>query len=251
MARKRRNQDQPIGIGMTSKQMKRKKPLNLDRLVDIKPVTENQTKLFDSYNRQKHLFVYGCAGTGKTFCSLYLALKDVLNEITPYDRVVIVRSLVATREIGFLPGDHEDKSSLYQIPYKNMVKYMFEMTSDAEFEMLYGNLKQQESIKFWSTSFIRGTTLDNCIILVDECQNLNFHELDSIITRVGEDSKIIFCGDATQSDLTRNNERSGVIDFMKIIQRMPEFESVEFDVNDIVRSGLVKSYIVNKLAAGF
>ena len=111
--------------------------------------------------------------------------------------------------------------------------------------------KQQESIKFWSTSFIRGTTLDNCIILVDECQNLNFHELDSIITRVGEDSKIIFCGDATQSDLTRNNERSGVIDFMKIIQRMPEFESVEFDVNDIVRSGLVKSYIVNKLAAGF
>lgn len=132
-----------------------------------------------------------------------------------------------------------------------MVKYMFEMTSDAEFEMLYGNLKQQESIKFWSTSFIRGTTLDNCIILVDECQNLNFHELDSIITRVGEDSKIIFCGDATQSDLTRNNERSGVIDFMKIIQRMPEFESVEFDVNDIVRSGLVKSYIVNKLAAGF
>lgn len=251
MARKRRNQDQPIGIGMTSKQMKRKKPLNSDRLADIKPVTENQTKLFDSYNKQKHLFVYGCAGTGKTFCSLYLALKDVLNEITPYDRVVIVRSLVATREIGFLPGDHEDKSSLYQIPYKNMVKYMFEMTSDAEFEMLYGNLKQQESIKFWSTSFIRGTTLDNCIILVDECQNLNFHELDSIITRVGEDSKIIFCGDATQSDLTRNNERSGVIDFMKIIQRMPEFESVEFDVNDIVRSGLVKSYIVNKLAAGF
>ena len=251
MTRKRRSNDQPIGIGMTSKQIKRKKPINLDRLSEIKPVTENQSKLFDAYNSQKHLFVYGCAGTGKTFCSLYLALKDVLNEITPYDRVVVVRSLVATREIGFLPGDHEDKSSLYQIPYKNMVKYMFEMTSDSEFEMLYGNLKQQESIKFWSTSFIRGTTLDNCIVLVDECQNLNFHELDSIITRVGEDSKIIFCGDATQSDLTRNTERSGVIDFMRIIQRMPEFESIEFDVNDIVRSGLVKSYIINKLAAGF
>jgi len=251
MARKRRNQDQPIGVGMTAKQMKRKKPLNSDRLVDVKPVTENQKKLFDLYNEQKHLFVYGCAGTGKTFCSLYLALKDVLNEITPYDRVVIVRSLVATREIGFLPGDHEDKSSLYQIPYKNMVKYMFEMTSDAEFEMLYGNLKQQESIKFWSTSFIRGTTLDNCIIIVDETQNLNFHELDSIITRVGEDSKIIFCGDATQSDLTRNNERDGIINFMKIIERMPEFETVQFTTDDIVRSGLVKSYLVNKIAAGF
>lgn len=251
MARKRKNQDQPIGVGMTAKQMKRKKPLNSDRLVDVKPVTENQKKLFDLYNEQKHLFVYGCAGTGKTFCSLYLALKDVLNEITPYDRVVIVRSLVATREIGFLPGDHEDKSSLYQIPYKNMVKYMFEMTSDAEFEMLYGNLKQQESIKFWSTSFIRGTTLDNCIIIVDETQNLNFHELDSIITRVGEDSKIIFCGDATQSDLTRNNERDGIINFMKIIERMPEFETVQFTTDDIVRSGLVKSYLVNKIAAGF
>ena len=253
MARKRRNQEnQSIGIGsMSLKQIKRKKPLNLDRLVNIQPVTENQKKLFEAYNEQKHLFVYGCAGTGKTFCSLYLALKDVLNELTPYDRVVVVRSLVATREIGFLPGDHEDKSSLYQIPYKNMVKYMFEMTNDSEFEMLYGNLKQQESIKFWSTSFIRGTTLDNCIIVVDEMQNLNFHELDSIITRVGEDSKIIFCGDATQSDLTRNNEKDGIINFMKIVQRMPEFESIEFTTDDIVRSGLVKSYIVNKLAAGF
>ena len=251
MARKRKNQDQPIGVGMTAKQMKRKKPINLDRLIDVKPVTENQKKLFNLYYEQKHLFVYGCAGTGKTFCSLYLALKEVLNEITQYDRVVIVRSLVATREIGFLPGDHEDKSSLYQIPYKNMVKYMFEMTSDAEFEMLYGNLKQQESIKFWSTSFIRGTTLDNCIIIVDETQNLNFHELDSIITRVGEDSKIIFCGDATQSDLTRNNERDGIVNFMKIIERMPEFETVQFTTDDIVRSGLVKSYLVNKIAAGF
>jgi len=252
MARKRRNNDlQPIGIGLTAKQMKRRKPINTDLLVDINPATENQSKLFEFYNSDKHLFVYGCAGTGKTFCALYLALKDVLNEITPYQKIVIVRSLVATREIGFLPGDHDDKSALYQIPYKNMVKYMFEMPTDAEFEMLYGNLKQQETITFWSTSFIRGTTLDNSIIIVDEAQNLNFHELDSIITRVGDNSRIIFCGDATQSDLTKTNERNGIMDFMKIIERMPEFESVEFGVEDIVRSGLVKSYIVNKMAAGF
>jgi phosphate starvation-inducible PhoH-like protein len=132
-----------------------------------------------------------------------------------------------------------------------MVKYMFEMPSDAEFEMLYGNLKAQETITFWSTSFIRGTTLDNSIIIVDEAQNLNFHELDSIITRVGDNSRIVFCGDATQTDLTKTNERNGILDFMKIIQRMPEFESIEFGVEDIVRSGLVKSYIVNKIAAGF
>ena len=251
MARKRRGNDlQPIGIGMTAKQMKRKKPINTDFLLDITPASENQRILFDAYNSDKQLFVYGCAGTGKTFCALYLALKDVLNEITPYQKIVIVRSLVATREIGFLPGDHDDKSALYQIPYKNMVKYMFDMPTDSEFEMLYGNLKTQETITFWSTSFIRGTTLDNSIIIVDESQNLNFHELDSIITRVGDNSRIIFCGDATQSDLTKTNERNGIMDFMKIIQRMPEFELVEFGVEDIVRSGLVKSYIVNKMAAG-
>ena len=252
MARKRRGNDlQPIGIGMTAKQMKRRKPINNDLLLDITPVTENQSKLFEAYNSDKHLFVYGCAGTGKTFCALYLALKDVFSDITPYQKIVVVRSLVATREIGFLPGDHDDKSALYQIPYKNMVKYMFEMPSDAEFEMLYGNLKSQETITFWSTSFIRGTTLDNSIIIVDEFQNLNFHELDSIITRVGHNSRIMFCGDATQSDLTKANERNGIMDFMKIIQRMPEFETIEFGVDDIVRSGLVKSYIVNKIAAGF
>ena len=254
MARNRRRNvsEDSVDIGTTNnKNRKKRKALNADSLVDIQPLTKNQTILFDAYDLDKHLFVYGCAGTGKTFCALYLALKDVLNELTPYDKVVIVRSLVATREIGFLPGDHEDKSSLYQIPYKNMVRYMFELTSDAEFEMLYGNLKAQESIKFWSTSFLRGTTLDNSIIIVDECQNLNFHELDSIITRVGDNSKIMFCGDATQSDLTKNNERDGILNFMKIIQRMPEFESIEFGIDDIVRSGLVKSYIVNKIAAGF
>jgi phosphate starvation-inducible PhoH-like protein len=250
--RRRNTSDTPIGISTAaSKNRKKRKPINADILVDIQPLTKNQTILFDAYDLDKHLFVYGCAGTGKTFCALYLALKDVLDELTPYDKVVIVRSLVATREIGFLPGDHEDKSSLYQIPYKNMVRYMFELGSDAEFEMLYGNLKSQESIKFWSTSFLRGTTLDNSIIIVDECQNLNFHELDSIITRVGDNSRIMFCGDATQSDLTKNNERDGILNFMKIIQRMPEFESIEFGIEDIVRSGLVKSYIVNKIAAGF
>lgn len=166
-------------------------------------------------------------------------------------KIYVVRSLVATREIGFLPGDHEDKSALYQIPYKNMVKYMFKMPSDTEFEMLYGNLKGlKETIRFWSTSFIRGTTLDNAIIIVDEFQNLNFHELDSIITRVGENSKIIFCGDATQSDLVKTNERNGIIDFMNILRKMRSFDLVEFGVDDIVRSGIVKEYIVAKMELG-
>jgi len=249
--RKRGNNDQPIGVGLTAKQMKRKKPLNFDYLIDIEPLTDNQKRLFDSYANDKHLVAYGCAGTGKTFITLYNALQDVLSENTPYERIYLVRSLVSTREIGFLPGTYEDKSDIYQIPYKNMVKYMFQMPTDSDFEMLYGNLKAQETIKFWSTSFLRGTTLDNAIVIVDEFQNLNFHELDSIITRVGENTRICFCGDATQSDLQKTNERNGIIDFMRILRAMPSFDVIEFGIDDIVRSGLVKEYLVAKMDAGF
>ena len=248
--KKKTNGDQPIGIGLTTKQMKRKKPIGNTYLLDIEPITDNQKKLFDSYADGKHLVAYGTAGTGKTFISLYNALADILDETTPYERIYLVRSLVSTREIGFLPGDHEDKADIYQIPYKNMVKYMFQMPTDADFEMLYGNLKAQESIKFWSTSFIRGTTLDNAIVIVDEFQNLNFHELDSIITRVGENSRIIFCGDASQTDLVKTNDRNGIHDFLNILRKMPSFDIIEFGINDIVRSGLVKEYIIAKLDIG-
>jgi predicted ribonuclease YlaK len=247
MNRKRKtNENQPIGVGYTSKQMKRRKPIDENYLVKVEPITDNQKRLFDSYSQGKHIVAYGCAGTGKTFITLYNALVDVLDEKSPYDKIYLVRSLVATREIGFLPGDHDDKSALYQIPYKNMVKYMFQMQSDSDFEMLYGNLKAQETIKFWSTSFIRGTTIDNAIIIVDEFANLNGHELDSIITRVGENSRICFCGDATQSDLVKTSERNGIIDFMNIIKQMPSFDVIEFGIDDIVRSSLVKEYLLTK-----
>ena len=244
---RKKKAEQPIGVGLTTKQMKRKKPLGAGYLLGVEPITDNQKVLFDSYAAGKNLVAYGAAGTGKTFVTLYNAIKDVLDDSTPYERIYIVRSLVATREIGFLPGDYEDKSDIYQVPYKHMVKYMFQMPSDADFEMLYGNLKSQDTIKFWSTSFLRGTTLDHSIILVDEFQNLNFHELDSIITRVGENSKIMFCGDATQSDLVKTNDKNGIVDFMNILRKMPSFDIIEFGIDDIVRSGLVKEYIVAKL----
>ena len=249
MPRKKKT-EQPIGVGMTAKQMKRRKPINTDFLRDIEPLTPNQQILFNSYDSGKNIVAYGCAGTGKTFITLYNALRDVLDEKTPYEKIYIVRSLVATREIGFLPGDHEDKSSLYQIPYKAMVKYMFEMRTEADFQMLYGNLRAQETIDFWSTSFIRGTTFDKAIIIVDEFQNLNYHELDSIMTRVGQDSKIMFCGDATQTDLVRENEKNGIVDFMRILRLMGSIDIIEFGVEDIVRSGLVKDYILAKMELG-
>jgi len=240
----------PVPFGMSNKQMKRKKPISQDIMRVIEPLTKNQEILFDLYKKEQNLVAYGCAGTGKTFITLYNALRDVLDEKTPYEKIYIVRSLVATREIGFLPGDHEDKSSLYQIPYKNMVKYMFEMPDEASFEMLYGNLKTQGTISFWSTSFIRGTTLDKAIIIVDEFANLNGHELDSIITRVGEDSKIMFCGDATQSDLIKMSERNGIVDFMKILRSMPSFDIIEFGIEDVVRSGIVREYLTAKYELG-
>ena len=242
----RKKTTNPVPFGMSNKQMKRKKPINTDLMRIVDPLTNNQETLFDAYKKGQNIVAYGAAGTGKTFITLYNALKDVLDERSLYEKIYIVRSLVATREIGFLPGDHEDKSSLYQIPYKNMVKYMFEMPDDSAFEMLYGNLKTQGTISFWSTSFIRGTTLDNAIILVDEFQNLNFHELDSIITRVGENTKIMFCGDATQTDLVKTNERNGIVDFMRILNVMSSMEIIEFGVEDIVRSGLCKEYLVAK-----
>tara|TARA_B100000131_G_scaffold146787_1_gene142737 strand:+ start:990 stop:1742 length:753 start_codon:yes stop_codon:yes gene_type:complete len=237
-------------VNSSPKKMRRKKPINTEQLVDIQPLTDNQKLVFDAYEKNKNLFLYGCAGTGKTFIAMYLALKEILSNKTAYEKLYVVRSLVPTREIGFLPGDHEDKAHLYQIPYQNMVKYMFKMPDDPAFEMLYDNLKAQETISFWSTSFLRGTTLDNAIVIVDECQNLNFHELDSIMTRVGNDSKIIFAGDVAQTDLVKTNEKNGILDFMKILEIMDEFVNIEFDVNDIVRSGLIRNYIVTKLQIG-
>jgi len=237
-------------VNSSPKKMRRKKPINTEQLVDIQPLTDNQKLVFDAYENNKNLFLYGCAGTGKTFIAMYLALKEILSNKTAYEKLYVVRSLVPTREIGFLPGDHEDKAHLYQIPYQNMVKYMFKMPDDPAFEMLYDNLKAQETISFWSTSFLRGTTLDNAIVLVDECQNLNFHELDSIMTRVGNDSKIIFAGDIAQTDLVKTNEKNGILDFMKILEIMDEFANIEFDVNDIVRSGLIRNYIITKLQIG-
>ena len=178
------------------------------------------------------------------------AIKEVLNAETPYKKVYIVRSLIATREVGSVLGDIEDKSRLYQVPYEHMVKYMFQMSSDEEFQNLYRNLKEQNIIEFWSTSFLRGTTLDDAIVIVDEFENLNFHELDSIITRVGQNSKIFFCGDATQTDLEQTVERNGIVDFIKILRRMPSLDIIEFGIDDIVRSGLVKEYLIGKLEEG-
>jgi len=230
--------------------MSKKIEITNSDLVKIEPVTDNQKVVFDSYKKGKNQFLYGCAGTGKTFITLYLAMQEVLRNDTPYDRVVMVRSLIPTREIGFLPGDEEDKAALYQVPYSNMVQFMFKQPNEQAFSMLYDRLKTQGSFYFLSTSFLRGLTFDNSIIIVDECQNLNFHELDTIVTRVGQDSKIMFCGDFMQTDLSKVNERNGLHDFLRILEEMEEFNCLEFNIGDIVRSGFVRNYLIQKTKLG-
>ena len=230
--------------------MAKQKDITSNQLASIKPVTDNQKIVFESWKKGLNQFIFGCAGTGKTFVSLYLALSEVLRNDTPYDKVIVVRSLIPTREIGFLPGDEEDKAALYQVPYSNMMQFMFEQPNEQAFSMLYDRLKAQGSFYFLSTSFLRGLTFDNSIIIVDECQNLNFHELDTIITRVGQDSKISFCGDFGQSDLTRLNEKNGLMNFLQILQEMNEFNCTEFGIADIVRSGFVRNYLIQKTKLG-
>ena len=229
---------------------KKNKELNSSTMVSVKPITDTQKIVFETWKKGQNQFLFGAAGTGKTFISLYLALKDIFDQKTKYEKVILVRSLIPTRDIGFLPGDEEDKSALYQVPYQNMVQFMFEMPNEQAFNSLYDKLKGQGSLYFLSTSFLRGLTFDNSIIIVDECQNLNFHELDTIITRVGQDSKIVFCGDFDQSDLLKHNEKNGLHDFLRILEEMEEFNCSEFTIGDIVRSGFVRSYLNNKTKLG-
>ena len=229
---------------------KKNKEISSSNLIKVKPITEGQNSVFETWKKGQNQFLFGCAGTGKTFISLYLAMQDVLNLQTKYEKVVLVRSLIPTREIGFLPGDEEDKAALYQVPYQNMVQFMFEQPNEQAFKMLYDRLKSQGSLYFLSTSFLRGLTFDNTIIIVDECQNLNFHELDTITTRVGQDSRIVFCGDFFQTDLIKTGDKNGLHDFLRILEEMKDFNCTEFNIGDIVRSGFVRDYLIQKTKLG-
>ena len=218
-----------------------------NQLVTINPIGENQKKVFDAWAKDKNLFLSGSAGTGKTFILLHLALKAVLDKSTPYDKVELVRSLLPSRDIGFLPGTLQEKSDLYQDPYRILVRYLFEMPTEQDFTQLYDKLIGQGSLEFYSTSFLRGQTFDRSIIIVDEASNLVFQELDTIMTRVGQDSKICFAGDMAQSDLRKHNgDRNGYHNFQSILNEMEEFVVVDFDIGDIIRSGLVRSYLIAK-----
>jgi len=196
----------------------------------LKPLNEPQKRVLSS---NKNLIVCGAAGTGKSLLLVYKALQEL--EKDTIDKLVIIRSAVPTRDVGFLPGSLSDKTKIYEQPYEEICQFLYKAP-------MYRQLKGIKRIEFLSTSYVRGITLENCFIIVDEFQNMTFHELDSIITRVGNNSTICFCGDIDQSDLPD----SGIKDFLRIIKKMPEFEIIEFGVEHIVRSALVKSYLTLK-----
>ena len=221
--------------------------INSNQLLTINPIGENQQKVFDAWAKEKNVFLTGSAGTGKTFILLHLAFKAVLDKGQPFDKVVLVRSLLPSRDIGFLPGTLEEKSDLYQDPYRILIRYLFEMPSEQGHNVLYSKLIEQGSLEFYSTSFLRGQTFDRSIIIVDEASNMIFQELDTIMTRVGQDSMICFAGDMAQSDLRKHNgDKNGYHNFQVILEEMDEFEVVEFGIGDIIRSGLVRSYLIAK-----
>ena len=208
----------------------------------IKPLTENQRIAFESWEDGDNLMMHGIAGTGKTFLGLHFALSEVMKSNSPYKKVFIIRSTVPTRDQGFMPGTQKQKEAVYEEPYYEIATKLFGR-GDA-----YQILKQKALVHFASTSYLRGCTFEDCIIVVDEVQNMSDGELHTVMTRVGENSKIIFCGDVKQDDLTseRKKEMSGLRNFMRVINRMKEFSFVEFQIEDIVRSKLVKSYIIQR-----
>lgn len=216
-----------------------------DELEPFNPLTVNQTAAYEGWQSGKNLVLSGSAGTGKTFLALYFAFSEMLKDPLKYHQVMIVRSMVSTRETGHLPGTKEEKEEPYKLPYKNLCDQIF------GYDGAYMKLSTTNKLKFETTSYIRGATFDQTILVVDEMQNMNFHELDSVITRVGNDCRVIFAGDYKQTDFKNQDEKNGILQFISIIELMSSFNVTQFEWADIVRSDFVRDYIMTKEYLGY
>lgn len=234
MARKSANNE--VTVAKTNNQLK----IRIDDLKTFQPLTENQKKFFDAYKRGDYFIgLFGSPGVGKTFLALLKGIEEVLDKGNSFDKIVVVRSAVQVRDQGFVPGDLQEKMQIYEQPYKEICQTLFNR-GDA-----WDRLKEQGYARFISTTAIRGISIDDAVIIVDECQSMTWHELSSVITRTGYRSKIIFVGDLKQNDLVKSkNDVSGLRDFLSVAELMDEFTRIDFTPDDIVRSSLVKSFIV-------
>ena len=214
-----------------------------DEIYQYDPLTENQKKAFDAWADGDHLALIGTAGTGKTFLAMYLAL-ELITDKNLQERIIIFRSVVPTRDMGYLPGSVEEKKEVFETPYKNIISEL------VEGDQPYKRIIHTHQLEFNTTSYIRGITIDNAVVIVDEMQNLNFHELDSVMTRIGENCRVIFCGDYHQSDFKEGGEREGIIKFMRIVEQLKNFTTITFGWDDIVRSDFLRDYIMTKEMLG-
>ncbi len=211
---------------------------DISKLLKVEAKTENQQRAFDYFSEGYNLILSGSAGSGKTMLALYLGLKSLL--LRKYEKVVIVRSIVPTRNIGFLKGTQQEKECVYEQTYLNLVNKLLPTIPNA-----YDVMKKEKTIEFTSTSFIRGNNIDKAVVIIDEFSNLTYHELSSVITRLGENVRVIFSGDFYQSDLRYSDEKEGVLKFLKVLSLMEEdFKRVDFTIDDVVRSGLVKRFLL-------
>jgi phosphate starvation-inducible protein PhoH len=252
--RKRRPVKTPLFVHKGVKMAKRAKKNNNStqnqtqnnhfELRTIKPLTANQQATFEAYKQGYNLVCHGYAGTGKTFCALYLALQDILSSNSQYQRIVLIRSVVPSRDMGFLPGSIKDKIAVYEDPYKEICDDLFGRGDG------YGILKMKKLIEFTTTSYLRGLTFNNSIVIVDETNNMTYQELDTVMTRLGNNSRIIFCGDYRQTDLNKPYDKTGVRDFMNITKRINSFVHIEYQKEDVIRSGVVRDYIITKTEMG-
>lgn len=213
-------------------------------LHEVNPLNKTQSKVFDSFDEGNHLVLSGSAGTGKSFLALYLSLKELMTKNSHYKKIIIIRSAVPTRDLGFVPGTLEEKSKIYQDPYKNIVNQLMGR-GDSWYLLL-----SKEIVEFQTTSFLRGLTFTDSILIFDEFQSATFHEIDTVLTRVGENCRFIFCGDFNQNDLSIKREKSGFQEIMQILNRINTVEEIKFTIDDVVRSGFVRSYLMEKEKLG-
>jgi phosphate starvation-inducible protein PhoH len=210
----------------------------------IKPLTENQERTFEAYEKGNNLILSGSAGSGKSFLALYLGLQDLLVDNSCYNKIIIVRSAVPSRDLGFVPGTLEEKAKIYQEPYMNIVNELIGRGDAWHF------LLNKEIVEFQTTSFLRGLTFKDCIIVFDEFQSATFHEIDTVLTRIGENCRFMLCGDFNQNDLNIRKEKSGLTDTVRILESVSDVAHIKFGIEDIVRSGFVKEYLTVKEKLG-
>lgn len=225
--------------GRAAQEGPKRKTWSRHDLKNVRPLTPAQTDMFHDFFAGNNIVAYGSAGTGKSYVALYLAISEYLKQDSCIEQILVVRSAVPTREIGFLPGTLEEKAAIYELPYKDIFADLMGRGST------YDDMKEAGIVKFCTTSFIRGLTWDNTIVVVDEAQSMTFHELNSLMTRLGDGSRIILCGDHAQTDLVGGRGGvSGFEDFVKVANAMDMFSTVKFHTFDIVRSEFVKSWLI-------